>query len=78
MFQVVKFLGEYRLQCGDSFVGTDHPGSDARLVMAEEVIEKLPEYYQPERDSIGFVFPSHEAATLTLAQVTNRLWRTNR
>ncbi len=75
MIQVVKLLGEYRLQCGSSIVGTDHPGSDARLVMAEEVIEKLPEHYQPERDSLGFVFTSSDAATFALAQVTNRLWK---
>lgn len=75
MIQVVKMLGEYRLQCGSEFVGCDHPGSDARLVMAEEVIEQLPEHYQPERDTLGFVFTSHNAATLTLAQVVNRLWK---
>lgn len=75
MIQVVKFLGEYRLQCGSEFVGCECPGSDARLVVADEVVEQLPSEYQPERDSIGYVFPSHDAATLALAQVTNRLWR---
>lgn len=75
MFQVVKLLGEFRLQFGNTIIGTDHPGSDARLVLAEEVIEQLPSSYQPARDSLGFVFDSHPAATLVLAQVTNRLWK---
>lgn len=68
-------LGEYRLEAGGCFVGTDHPDADVTLVMAEEVIEQLPSAQQPERDSLGFVWPTRDAATLALAQVTNRLWR---
>ena len=66
-------LGEYRLEAGGAFIGTKHPDSDAVLVMAEEAIEALP--LPPERDSIGFVWPTRDAAIEALAQVTNRLWR---
>ena len=71
MIAVVPFLGEYRLEHGGAFVGCEQPDSDARLVLAEEVIERT----DAERDSVGFVFPSRGAAVRALAQVNNKLWR---
>ncbi len=75
MIMVTKLLDEYRLAVGQQYVGSEYADNDARLVMAEEVIEQLPSRQQPERDSMGFVFPTHAAATLALAQVVNRLWK---
>lgn len=71
MIAVVRILGEYRLEHVGLFVGCSHPDSDARLVLAEEAVDRA----GADRDSLGFVFASRGAATTALAHVNNTLWR---
>lgn len=59
---VCQVLGEFRIQHRGCVVGTDHPGADYTLHLADEALES--QGY--DRDSLGYVFASRLEATLAL------------
>ncbi len=69
---ICSVLGEFRLQHKGCFVGTDYPGADYTLHLADEALEN--EGYA--RDSQGYVFANRIEANLALrtAESAVRAW----
>ncbi len=57
---ICKILGEFRLQHRGCFVGTDHPGADFDLHLADDALEQD----GFARDSLGYVFSTRSEATI--------------
>jgi hypothetical protein len=61
---VTPVLGLFRIQHKGCFVGTDYPGADYTLHIADEKLEQE----GCERDSIGYVFKTRIEATIAMRE----------
>lgn len=61
---VTSMFGQFRIQHKGCFIGTDYPGADYTLHIADEALERE----GCERDSVGYVFATRIEATIAMRE----------